>query len=173
MFHLPRRLARARTPLAIASLFTSVLLTGILVAGCQESIDIKQSLQVSDVTTGWFDAGIVDGKNKLVPSVSFRLRNTADQELDAVSLNLVFKFTDTGENYEEVFKQRIPLQDKQTELITVRSQVGYTGEPPQTRVDMLKHSGFRDMNAVIFVRQAGGQWVEVHRVPVERQLLTQ
>jgi hypothetical protein len=150
-----------------------VFLAAILAAGCQQPIDIKQSLQVTDISTGWFDAGIVDGKNKLVPSVSFRLRNTSDQGLEAVSINLAFKFADTGEDHEEIFKQRIPFENKQTEPITVRSQVGYTGEPPQTRAEMLANSNFRDMVAVIFVRQAGAQWVELHRVPIERQLLTQ
>ena len=156
-----------------AGLFTSVLLAGFVVAGCRSPIDIKTALQVTDVTTGWFDAGIVDGKNKLVPSVSFRLRNTSDQQLDAVSINLVFEFADTGDDNEEIFKQRIPFQNTQTEMITVRSQIGYTGEPPQTRADMLKNSNFRDMNAVIFVRQAAAQWVELHRVRIDRQLLTQ
>ena len=156
-----------------ASPFTSVLLAGMLAAGCQGSIDVKQSVQVSDVTTGWFDAGVVDGRNKLVPSVSFRLRNTSEQEIDAISINLVFEFVDTGEDQEEIFKQRIPFQNKQTEPITFRSQTGFTGDPPQSRADMLKHSGFRDITAVIFARQAGAQWVELHRVRVERQLLTQ
>ena len=35
-----------------------------------------------DVVTGWFDDGIIEGgKNKLVPSVSMKLRNKTDQPL--------------------------------------------------------------------------------------------
>ena len=34
-----------------------------------------EALEVTDVSTGWYDAGVVDGKNKLVPSLTFRLRN--------------------------------------------------------------------------------------------------
>ena len=30
----------------------------------------QQTLQVTDVAGGWHDVGIVDGKNKLVPSLS-------------------------------------------------------------------------------------------------------
>jgi hypothetical protein len=170
MSYLPTGSARR---LVRAGVHGLVLLAAVVAAGCQKSIDIKASLQVIDATTGWFDAGVVDGRNKLVPSVSFRLRNTSDQEIDAVSINLVFEFVDTGEDQEEVFKQRIPFENRQTELITVRSQTGFTGDPPQSRADMLKHSAFRDMNAIIFVRQAGAQWVELHRVRIERQLLTQ
>ncbi len=34
--------------------------------------DVKQALQLTDVVTGWFDAGIVNGQNKLVPTITFK-----------------------------------------------------------------------------------------------------
>jgi hypothetical protein len=146
---------------------------GLVSTSCAKQVDVKQAVQVSDVGTGWFDAGVVDGKNKLVPSLTFRLHTSAeDLSSSSVALNIVFKFADNGEDYEEIFKQRVPFQNGQTELLTVRSQTGYTGEPPQTRAEMLKNSNFRDMEAVIFVRQPAAQWVELHRVRLDRQLLT-
>ena len=144
----------------------------LLLAACSQPVDLKTSLQVTDVATGWFDAGIVDGKNKLVPSITFRLANGTDADLPYVSLNLIFRYADNGETHEEVFKQRVPFDNKQTELLTIRSQTGHTGDPPQTRQQMLQHSAFRDMDAVILVRQSASQWVELHRVRVERQLVT-
>jgi hypothetical protein len=156
---------------AAAGLCT-LIASGLLATSCTRPVDVRQAIQVADVTTGWFDAGVVDGKNKLVPSVSFRLRNTSDQDLDSVSLNIAFKFADTGDDHEEIYKQRVPFKDKQTDVITVRSQNGYTADPPQTRAEMLRHSGFRDMDVVIFVRQAAAQWVQLHRVRIDRQLLT-
>ena len=150
----------------------TLIVAGLLAAACTSRVDMKQAVQVTDVKTGWFDAGVVDGRNKLVPSISFRLRSSAGDDLPTAALNIVFKFADNGEDYDEIFKQTVPFQNGQTELLTVRSQTGYTGDPPQTRADMLKHSNFRDMDAVIFVRQSGGQWVELYRVRLERQLLT-
>ena len=74
--------------------FLSVLLSiaAILVAstGCGRPVDLKTSLQVTDVSTGWFDAGVVGEKNKLVPSVTFRLKNTGTRPLDYVKLNVLF-----------------------------------------------------------------------------------
>ena len=67
---------------------------------CSEPPDLKASLQVTDVASGWFDAGIVDGKNKLVPSVTFRLKNVSTAEIPYVSLNIIFKLVDTGETNE-------------------------------------------------------------------------
>lgn len=162
-------MSHGRLP-AVAGPF--LLAACLLVAGCASRVDLAQAVQVADVETGWFDAGVVDGKNKLVPSVTFRLRNTSDTDLDYVALNVAFRYVDTDEIHEEVFKQRVPFENRQTDLIIVRSQNGHTGDPPQSRQEMLQHSMFKDMVAVILARQSSAQWVELHRVRVERTLLT-
>ena len=36
---------------------------------CSPPVDLSKGLQVQVVSTGWLDAGIVDGKNKLVPII--------------------------------------------------------------------------------------------------------
>ncbi|HVL66830.1 MAG TPA: hypothetical protein VM364_06160 [Vicinamibacterales bacterium] len=149
-----------------------LLACALTAAACTAAPDLKQALQVTDLVTGWYDAGIVDGKNKLVPSASFRLRNTSDSRINGAALNIVFRFAGSSEEHDSIFVQRVPFEGNETQPVTVRSQTGYTGDPPQSRADMLKHSDFRDMEVVIFVRQSASQWVELHRAPVERQLLT-
>jgi hypothetical protein len=149
-----------------------VAAAALLLAACTQPVDLKTSLQVADLATGWFDAGVVDGKNKLVPSITFRLRNTTAGELPYVSMNVVFRNLATSETHEEVFKQRVPIANNQTDLLTIRAQNGAVGEPPQSRQDMLQNSNFQDMEAVILVRQSASQWVELQRVRVDRQLVT-
>ena len=46
-------------------------------ASCNRSVDIKEAIEVVDASSGWYDAGIVDGKNKIVPSVTFTLKKKA------------------------------------------------------------------------------------------------
>ena len=142
-----------------------------LAAACSPQVDLKQHVSVTDVSSGWFDAGVVDGKNKLVPSVTFKLRRSADVSLSTVSLNLVFKKVD-GTEHDDVFVQRVAFKDNgETDPIIVRSQTGYTGDPPQSRADMLKHKDFIDMEVEIFARQSS-RWVALHKVVISRQLLT-
>ena len=69
--------------------------------------------------------------------------------------------------------QSVPFDATGTKPITVRTQWGYTGDPPQTRAEMLKNSKFQDIEVSIFAKQSSSQWVELQRVPVTRQLLTQ
>ena len=139
---------------------------------CGGQVDLKQALQITDVSTGYFDAGVTpDGLNKLVPSVTFRIRDTSGK-VSRLALNVMFRRTDSGEDQDEVFLQRVNFANGQTELLTVRPTFGFTGTPPQSRQDMLKNSNFVDIDAVVLARQVSAQWLEVHRVRIERQLLT-
>ena len=148
-------------------------------ASCSRSVDVKQALEVVDASSGWFDAGIVDGKNKIVPSVSFRLKKKSDADLAGVALNVVFRHpaaegSTTEEDWDEVFVQRADFEGgDQTQLLTVRTEKGYTGDPPQSRLDILRHSQFRDVRARIFAKYSSSQWVEIGSVDVQRQLLVQ
>jgi hypothetical protein len=137
---------------------------------CRAAVDLKQFVQVVDVAGGWFDAGIVDGKNKLVPSLTFRMKNNAEADISSLSLNVVFKADQ--ENVDDVFVQRVEFKGDETEPITVRARYGYTADPPQSRAEMLQNSQFRDMEAQIFAKQSSSQWVELHRLKIPRQLLT-
>ena len=72
----------------------SFLLTALLAAfsmGCGPAVDLTKALQVLDVSTGWLDAGRVSGQNKLVPSVSFKLKNVSDQPVTVLQANILFQ----------------------------------------------------------------------------------
>jgi hypothetical protein len=153
--------------------FLSLAFAVVVLNACTSSVDLKQALQVTDVSTGWFDAGVVNGKNKLVPSVTFKLKNSSNVNLSSVSLNLTFTFAGDKDHTDDVYVQRVDFQGQETQPITVRTKWGYTGDPPQTRAEMLQNSQFRDMDVQIFAKQSSAQWVELHRVRVARQLLTQ
>jgi len=160
---MPRRLAA----------YVSIAFAACLLNACGAPVDLKQAVEVTDVTAGWFDAGIVAGKNKLVPSVTFKLKKKQDVRLSSVSLNVSFLFKKDNEPNDDVYVQNIPFEGAETAPITVRSKVGYTGDPPQTRAEMLKNSQFQDMDARIFAKQSSSQWVELQRVTIARQLITQ
>jgi hypothetical protein len=151
----------------------AVVVLAALASACGPQVDLKQSVQVIDVSSGWFDAGIQNGKNKLVPTVTFKLKKNPEVKLSSVSLNLTFKFIGSEDHADDVYVQSVPFQGNETQPIVVRTQWGYTGDPPQTRAEMLKHSQFRDMEAQIFAKQSSSQWVELQRAPIARQLLTQ
>lgn len=144
-------------------------------SGCGSQVNLKEALAVTDLSGGWYDAGIVNGKNKLVPSARFRLEKKTDDEIEAVALSILFKRLEGGveQDFEDVYLQRVEFTDgSRTRLLDVRPEAGYTGEAPQTRQQMLENSNFVDVRALVFVRQ-GATWIELARLDLPRTLITQ
>ena len=144
--------------------------------GCNRGVDPIAVLEPLDVITGWYDAGLVDGNmNKLVPSVSLKLRNKSNDEVRSIQINAVFRRVGEAEMWGEHFGwaiQREPLApgDATKELV-LRSGLGYTGGEP--RMQMLKNSQFVDAKVEIFLRQGSRVWAKLAEFPIQRQLLTQ
>ncbi len=60
----------------------------------------------------------------------------------------------------------------QTALLPVRSPTGVTGDPPQTRAEMLQNSHFRNMRARVFAKESSTKWVELLTFDIPRVVLT-
>jgi hypothetical protein len=157
---------------------------GLLVAGCSKPVDLKQALQVTDVVTGYHDAGVVAGKNKLVPIITFRLKKPANVDLRPLSLNVAFKQLPAAgtavapgsppeADWDEKFVQSVPFDKDETAPLTFKTEPGYTAEPPQTRADILQHRLFQDVRVHIFAKHSASQWVEIAAFDIPRQLLAQ
>jgi hypothetical protein len=153
-----------------------LLLLGLTTLGCNRGVDPVAALEPTDVITGWYDAGIVDGNlNKLVPSISLKLRNKSSDSVRSVQINAIFKRLNETEMWGEHFGWAIqgePLPaGRSTRDIVLRSGLGYTGQQP--RLQMLQNKEFVDAKVEIFLKQGSKVWAKLAEFPIERQLLTQ
>jgi hypothetical protein len=157
-----------------AMLAAAIVLT-LGAAGCTgPKVDVAKVIKVGDVTTGWFDAGIVNGQNKLVPSASFTVTNTGTDKLSGLQVFSVFRFV--GES-EELGSSLVALRGPDalgpsatSKPITVRATWGFTGEQP--RAQMLMHTQFKDSRVEIFAKYGSAPFVKLAETKVARQLLT-
>jgi hypothetical protein len=154
-----------------------ILLLAFALPGCGgPAVDLKQGLQIDIVETGWSDAGIKDGKNKLVPMVSFTLKNVSDQKL--VSLQMMSSFFRVNTPTSEFSNGLLTVTGSEglapgatTPVLTMKSPVGYTGEDP--RADMLQNKAFVDALVKLIAKYGSTQWTHVREVPIERKLITE
>ena len=152
-----------------------IVLLALVAAGCNRTVDIQKVLTVTDVHTGWYDAGIVNGQNKLVPSISLKLKNTDTEPIGGVQLNAIFHRVGEEDGWGEHFVQAVDRSGlapgATSQLIVLRSGLGYTGA--QSRIELLQNSQFVDARVDIFGKQGRGGWVRLAAVRIDRQLLTQ
>ncbi|MYN67730.1 MAG: hypothetical protein F4X11_22320 [Acidobacteria bacterium] len=187
-----RRPARAALALALSAALSGSACT---------PLDVQTALDVTDLTTGWLDVGFDEfGRNKLVPTVSFRLENVSEQRLRTLQLNGVFRRcmvlyagqpepeepvspaddeagTCLGEDQEwgsalvrAVGREGVVPGDGLGPF-TMESSLGYTGE--QSLAEMLGHRDFVDVKIELFVKHRAEQWAKLGEFPIDRQLLTQ
>jgi hypothetical protein len=144
----------------------------MLASGCARSVDLAKAVAADSVTTGWADAGTVGGKNKIVPAVSFRLKNVSDQKLGAVQVNAVFRrVNDPGEwssGYAPNIAREIP-PGAATAARTIAGQQGYTGTDDHE--ELLRNSRFIDAKAELFVKSGASNWTRIGEYPIARQLM--
>jgi hypothetical protein len=143
---------------------------------CGASEAAVAALEPVDVVTGWFDDGIVEGgKNKLVPSVTMKLRNKSDQPIRSVQINAIFRRVGEQEMWGEHFGWAVPRDPlaagATTNTLVMRSALGYTGEQP--RMQMLQNREFIDAKVEIYLKQGSRVWSKLAEYPIQRQLLTQ
>ena len=157
----------------IALLLTAALAT-MAGSACRQVVDPVTTLEPVEVITGWFDAGIVSGKNKLVPSVSLKLRNKSADRVRSVQINAIFRRVGEMEMWGEHFTiavQREGLAPGEvTKELVLQSQLGYTGEQP--RMQLLQNSQFVDAKVELFLKQGSQVWSKLAEYPIQRQLLT-
>ena len=153
----------------------ALLLVALLAGGCSRSIEVEKVLKVTDAHTGWYDAGIVEGLNKLVPSISLRLQNVSQEPVDNVQINAVFRRVGEKTSWGEHFVRGIGaegLGPGQTgPMIVLRSMLGYTGVEP--RLQLLQNSQFVDARVDIFGKRGARNWAKLAEYRIDRQLLTE
>lgn len=166
--------ARVSRAVVIAAPVLLGLCLALPTAACDRT-DPTKVLEPLDPVTGWYDVGIEDGKNKLVPSVSLKLRNKSDRPIRSVQINAIFRRVSETEMWGEHYGwavNREPLAPGQvTDPIVLRSALGYTGEQP--RLQMLKNAEFVDAKVEIFLKHGSQVWAKLAEFPIQRQLLTQ
>jgi hypothetical protein len=157
-----------------ASALVPVLLLVASIA-CSPPVDLATSLKVQDFSTGWFDLGIVNGQNKLVPSITFSLKNNSNQNLGTLQVNALFRRVTEKDEWGSGFLTAAGspglAPGAATPLLTIRSQLGYTGSD-QSREDMLLNSHFVDAHVELFAKYGSAQWKRIGEFPVTRRLLT-
>ncbi|HET9369710.1 MAG TPA: hypothetical protein VFO19_05660 [Vicinamibacterales bacterium] len=149
---------------------------GLLLAGATScnTVNLATDLEITEVQSGWFDAGIDKdtGWNHLVPSISFRLKNKSSRSIVGVQLTVsIWLDGDDGEKASKVVRGiggEGLAPGAETEPIVVRTEWGYNLEGP--RASLFENSGFRDGTAKIFGQRAG-RIVRLGEYKLERKVI--
>lgn len=146
-----------------------------LTASACTQVDLKTTLEIQEMSSGYHDAGLTEaGLNKLVPSLTFRIKNISSESINSVDLMVFFWGVENEQPREldEVLLNAIGsgglAPGALTEPIVVRSKQGFSIE--QARAELFNHGQFRDTTAKVFMKRSG-TIVPFGEFTTERRLL--
>jgi hypothetical protein len=144
----------------------------LMLAACAPDVDLRKDIELVEVSTGWYDTGGAAGMNKIVPTVTLRIRNKTGEELDRLQVNAVFRRVGEPQEWGAKFVKGVGDNGlpggATTDQIVLRSERGYTGIEDQTR--MLKNREFVDAKVDIFGR-TGSRWIKMGEFQIDRTLV--
>ncbi len=144
----------------------------VATSSCSE-VDLKTAVQIADVSSGYYDAGLTpEGLNKLVPSLTFTVRNGADTPLSSVDMVALFwqagKDAEMDEMVVKVIGGDALAPGASSEPVVLRASVGYT--TAGARAELFGHGAFLDIVAKLFVKR-GGRIMPAGEYKIDRKLL--
>src|SRR5688572_23479278 len=147
--------------------FLAVVLVAGLCASCSPTVDVAAALRLESVTTGWADVGPVvtnnTTNNKLVPAVSFTVKNASDHTLAPVQVNAVFRRMGEAAEWSNAMVVAAGSSGlapaAETGPLVIKGAAGYTGTDPQW--DLLSNAKFVDATVDLFARYGSRQWTPV------------
>ena len=143
-------------------------------AGGGGAVNLTSGLQVEVVSSGWANAPIANGQNRLVPALVVTLKNVSGQTLALLQVNAIFhRVTDPqewGTAFLSVAGSNGLLAENTSPPVTLKSNLGYTGTQPQEQ--LLKNSGFTDAKVDLFAKYGANPWTKIGEFSIARQLLT-
>ncbi len=152
------------------------LLVGILcvASACGgPPLNLAASVAVENLSTGWRDSGAVNGANKVVPQLSFTLKNVSGQTLPPLQVNAVFHRVNRTEEWGNGFRAlsgsgRL-APGASTDIVAIDAPLGYTGTDPTD--SLLRNSQFVDAKVDLFARSGSASWTKLGEYPIERRML--
>ena len=145
----------------------------LVTTGCARTRYVENDLKLVDVKTGWYDAGIVGGQNKIVPSITLKLQNVSDESISRVQVWAVFRRANEDKTWGEHFVRAIGPEGlepgKTGNALVLRSTLGYTGS--QSRAQMLQNREFVDAKVKVLGKHGSREWVKMGEYTVDRHLL--
>ncbi|MDD1648738.1 MAG: hypothetical protein LUQ42_05580 [Methanomicrobiales archaeon] len=134
--------------------------------------EVKDSIQVLDLESKWVEKEVSAEGVKIVPVVTFKIKNIGKRELEYVNLEGIFEFEETGKPHSDGFDQigKEPLLPGQvSRQIVIKSNFGYTGSSKEAFI--INKDNWQKMYVRIYANTRGSGHVRiVEKFPIKQEI---
>jgi len=160
---------------AVLVLIITIVLGSILLPSCKSTSpeELKAAVEIVDVSSKWIAKSYQPWPPKLilVPTISFRVKNTSDRPLNYLNFNAIFKFRDDQENLGDNFLAAIrkdPIPPGQTsQAIALKSNFGVEGK---SLAQFKDNPQWKTVICKLFIQSKGSVHVLLGEYEISREI---
>ena len=160
----------------IVGIVAAVVLVLIFIKSLAEGMssgEVKESIEIIGVDTKWVDKEVTPEEVKIVPAITFKIKNVGKRPLQFMDLEAVFHFVETGAVHSDGMARILidtPLNPGETsDEIVIKSLYGYSG---QSRGSFYKNKDeWKQMEVKLFARAKGSGLVPVGETYPVKQVI--
>ncbi|MCK4760738.1 MAG: hypothetical protein KAW12_00965 [Candidatus Aminicenantes bacterium] len=155
---------------ALAVVFVCIIAYKSLVVDRMSKQEVLDSMAVVELDSQWVEKEVTNDGVKIVPTVTFKIKNVGRKALRYLNFEGVFMFEETGQTHSDgiAFACKEPLPPGETsEQVFIKSRFGYSASGKQAF--MTNKENWKKMDVKIFVNTKGSGPVRiVEKHPVKQ-----
>lgn len=129
---------------------------GLVSAACGGA-DLSKAVQVNVVSSGFYDLGVIDGRTKIVPGASVRVKNVGTAPIDGFQISASFWIVGDDGMKDEIQLMGLVAKDlapgAESEPIVLKASHGYTLDVPRSQA--FQNTLYRDFTIRVLGKTAG------------------
>jgi len=141
-------------------------------SACGPEVDLAKATELVDVSTGYYDMGIVNGKTKIVPQAIVHVKNVSDRSLPGFQMTASYWIVgDDGMKDEKLVPHSVAKDlapGATSDAIVLRANFGFT--PEMARAEAFNSSYFRDFKIKVFGK-VNGKIAKLGEISVDRKIV--
>lgn len=142
-------MVRARLLVALAA--------ALVAAAACATVDLSKAVQVRVVSSGYYDLGVINGKTKIVPGATVRVKNVSGASIDGLQMSASFWIVGDDGMKDEIHVMGLVAKGlapgAESEPILLKATHGYTLDVPRSQA--FQNRVFRDFTIRVLGKTSG------------------
>ncbi len=134
--------------------------------------EVKNSFEIIYVSSIWDVAHYEKGKVKIVPSITFKIKNIGKKPIQHVIVNGIFELegfqVDLGDSWKPLFTKKPLMPGQISQSITLKSNYGYTASSRKAFYD--NYDKWKRCWVTIYVKWNGSKYVKLKKFEIEKKI---
>ncbi|MCU0287311.1 MAG: cupredoxin domain-containing protein [Acidobacteria bacterium] len=156
----------------VLAIILAILFYKSVILDTMSAKEVADSIELVWHDTKWVEKESTPNEVKVVPSITFKIKNTGKRALEYLNLEGVFEIEETGkilsDGATQAFRDKPLLPGEVSDNIFIKAFFGYSG---RTKAQIIENKEWKQIRVKIFARTKGSSPVAIGEIyPIKKEI---